>query len=332
MASSENRPPDDLLTRYLLGALTEKEAERLDELSISDEEFAWRLEAIENDLVDAYVRGELPEGKAKQFKTFYLSSPARRQKVQFAQGLLGLERKAAAPAKVESHGATATGPTPQSAPRQSPWRLFAGPRFAFHWGLTAAALAFLVFGGYLLVQNVQLRRQLTEADAQHAFLTQRTEELQKQLNHEKAVQDSTQKKDAAQKTDGTQKEPENTLPLHPNLDRLKTISVLLPPTRGASQLPAVSLQRGTDLVVLVLALETNDFPSYRAKLRDPVSNRTLWLSSRLNPVSAPNGTAVSVSIDATMLKQQNYIVDLLGTPSHGSAEVIGGYPFRVVLH
>ncbi len=50
---------DQVLIRYLLGSLSEEEAERLDELGIADDAFAWRLRAVENDLVDGYVRGEL---------------------------------------------------------------------------------------------------------------------------------------------------------------------------------------------------------------------------------------------------------------------------------
>jgi hypothetical protein len=45
-------------TEYLLGALPEAETERLDELSITDDEFTESLQVAETDLVDAYVLGE----------------------------------------------------------------------------------------------------------------------------------------------------------------------------------------------------------------------------------------------------------------------------------
>ena len=44
---------------YLLGQLPESETERLDELSITDDECAERIRAVEHDLVDAFARGEL---------------------------------------------------------------------------------------------------------------------------------------------------------------------------------------------------------------------------------------------------------------------------------
>ena len=40
-------PDDQLLVRYLVGSLPEDETERLDELSIADDQFAARLSAVE---------------------------------------------------------------------------------------------------------------------------------------------------------------------------------------------------------------------------------------------------------------------------------------------
>ena len=77
---------DAQLQDYLLGRLADAEAAPLDELSISDEEFASRLRAAEHDLVDAYVRGELTGKILDDFQTHYLASPRRREKVALARG------------------------------------------------------------------------------------------------------------------------------------------------------------------------------------------------------------------------------------------------------
>ena len=76
---------NETMTAYLLGSLPEAETEQLDELSFTDDEFAAELMAAEKDLVDAYVHGELRGAKLEQFKTYYLASPVRREKVKFAQ-------------------------------------------------------------------------------------------------------------------------------------------------------------------------------------------------------------------------------------------------------
>src|SRR5215475_5472850 len=98
MASQNEEKYDErLLVRYLLGVLSREETERLDELSIVDDEFAARLNAAEDDLVDAYVRNELSGTDAEKFQSSYLSSPRRLQKVEFAEGLNTFKPKPPAP-------------------------------------------------------------------------------------------------------------------------------------------------------------------------------------------------------------------------------------------
>lgn len=315
MAPSDNEALDDeLLKRYLLGALPEAETERLHALSVTDEELAGRVDAVENELVDAYVRGELPHDDREQFKSFYLSSPRRREKVRLAEGFLVLEGRAAAQAAGIKQAA-AQRALPDRSTRRTPAR----PPFRLQWGLAAASLALLVAGGYLLLQNLGLRKQLTDAQSQHAP-DPRVGELERQLAQERSAKDQALK------------ELQQAHDAQLNLDQLKTVSVLLaPPLRGAGRPPTLSLHPGTDLVVLVLPVEADDFPAYQAKLKDPRTNHVLWSSATLAIAPGSERKTVSISFRANLLKQQNYIVDLIGIPSQGTGEVIGGYPFRVVL-
>jgi len=230
MVPSDDQAIDNgLLRRYLLGALPEADAERLHELSVTDDAFAGRVEAIENDLVDAYVRGELSQDDLKQFKSFYLSSPKRREKVQFAEGFLALERRTAgAPAGAFSkkrETASESSPSPRALPDGSTWRVQAVPRFRPQWGLAAACLALLLAGGYLLFQNLELRKQVTEEQAQHVS-DQRARDLEMQLAQERSAKEQALKQ--LEQAHGSR----------PNLDQLKTVSMLLPPpTRGAGPPP-----------------------------------------------------------------------------------------------
>lgn len=320
MPSQENHALDDrLLTRYLLGALPDEEAERLNELSITDDEFAGRVDALENELVDAYVRGELSGDDLKRFQNFYLASPKRGQKVEFADGLLALERRtAAAAAEAKTDKKFRTSEVKEKSPRF--WRMVLFPRFAFQAALMAASLLMLVLSASVLFQNSQLRRQISAASAQRSLGDQRAEELEKQLAQERAAKaDALNQLERARESRG-------------NLDGLKTLAVLLPPPiRGAGQIPTISLRSSTHLVVLVLPLEAADFAAYRAKLRDPGTNRTLWRSESLTAASAGERKTVSISFRAGLLKQQNYVIDLAGVSNRDAAEVIGSYPFRVVL-
>src|SRR5882724_3941218 len=133
MSSAEQQRFDDqVLVRYLLGALPEEEAERLDGLSIADDAFAWRLNAVENDLVDGYVRGELSSDDLARFKNSYLSSPKRLQKLEFAEALNSFGAKAATAAAQAMPAMPPPGSKPKKeSSRDLPARRwFSAPHFA----------------------------------------------------------------------------------------------------------------------------------------------------------------------------------------------------------
>jgi hypothetical protein len=324
MSSAEQQRFDDqVLVRYLLGALPEEEAERLDGLSIADDAFAWRLNAVEDDLVDGYVRGELSGENLARFKEFYLSSPRRIQKLEFAEALSSFGAKTATAAAQTVPAIT----VPSSQPKQESSidlparRWFSAPYFVPQWGFAGGALVLLFAAGYLLLDNVRLRRQTTVAQGSHAAFDQHEEELQRQLNNERAAN--------AALTKGLDSLRES----QPNLDHLKTVSaLLLPSTRGAGRVPTVSLTGGTELVVLLLTLESDDFPVYRVSLNDSATNQIVWRSSNLEAASGSSNKVVAVSFPAHLLQQRNYVLELSGVSSkEGRTELIGGYPIHVAI-
>ena len=71
----DETPSVQTIRDYLLGQLPESETERLDELSITDDECAERIRAVEHDLVDEYARGELQGVVLEQFRSRYLTTP-----------------------------------------------------------------------------------------------------------------------------------------------------------------------------------------------------------------------------------------------------------------
>jgi hypothetical protein len=316
MSSQDKQTYDDrLLARYLLADLSPDERERLDEMSIADDEFASCLSAVENDLVDAYVRDELSPADRERFRSSYLSSAKRRQKMEFAEALLGLEKRA--PSRAQQTRNVAEPGTGFQAGFGSK-RMFPLARWAPLWGFAGAALAMLVVAGFLLRQNFELREQVNQAHEHQKAIDQLTEQLQQQMN-------DLRRTDAESVNDlGKEKAPQG--------KQLKTIALLLPPpTRGVGPIATISLPPGTDVAVLLLALESDDFPLYRVSLKDSAGNRVLWHSSDLAAASLGHTKAVSTSFPAGLLKQQTYIAELTGIPAHGAPEVLGSYPFRAVL-
>src|SRR5215208_6229734 len=77
-----------LMTRYLLGELSEGEQSALEQACFDDPRVFAELTAAEEGLVDDYARDRLsPEVRAR-FERVYLADPRRRERVQFAHALI----------------------------------------------------------------------------------------------------------------------------------------------------------------------------------------------------------------------------------------------------
>jgi hypothetical protein len=325
-------PPDQhavdqaTLVEYLLGCLPERDAELLDESSVADDEFAMRLSAVENDLLDAYVRGELSGAILEKFRTFYLSSGKRREKVRLAESLFTLEGNAASRARTDAppgrYERRETSPT-------SSWlRLLALPS----WGFAAAAamlLAVILLG----VANLRLYDQISREQAFGAELQQRERELQTKLDQEHNATHETKdeldrvRESLAQLGKHSTASPRGEEPSSHPVGI--AFFVLSPQMRGAGQITTLSLPRAATWVGLRLDLESNDFPQYRVVLKDSATNQSVWRSGRLTAKTSGLRSAVSIRVPAKLFKQRNYVAELMGCPTIGAPEFISSYAFVV---
>src|ERR1700738_821683 len=181
-SSDQNIFEDQYLIRYLVGDLPAEEAERLDQLSIANDDFAWSLREIENDLVDAYVRSQLSCEALKQFKSFYMASPKRRQKVQFAEGLRQLQVTKATAGEAAEKSSKSRAPFWGTFPLRMP-----------HFGISLAALVMLLSAGYLLVQNARLRREVRDTRAQYESTNQHARDLENELKQQNTASTEAKK-------------------------------------------------------------------------------------------------------------------------------------------
>jgi anti-sigma factor RsiW len=346
-----NQPPDhETMTRYLLGLLPEAEAEVCDEMSIIDDEFAAHLQAAEDDLIDAYVRGELAGHERAQFESYYLASPRRREKVNFARALQKFV-DGAAPAAVALAAAETARPasadetklpaTPSATERPSRRKallsLFAVPHLSLQWGFAAAAAVTLLAGGWLLFETLRLRGQVDRAAAERGMLRQREQELQTQLERQQAgaeglARASRQNEEELKRMRAKLAELEQRAKLQPpplpaelNIAHFD----LAPQTRGVGQVATLTVPPGADYVALQLDLESDGYISYRAALRSQGSKQIVWESGTLEARARDTGKVIDISIRAGLLTSQRYVLEITGVTASG-AEPILGYPFRVV--
>jgi hypothetical protein len=282
---------------YLLGQLPEPESERLDELSITDDECAERIRAVEHDLVDAFAHGELHGVVLEQFRLKYLTTPRGREATRFAEALQSLD---------ESSG----GGRPSEAGRGSA-RLV---REKWRWRerlLPAAAVVALATASVWLVRdNRMLRARVTSAESSRDGL-----QRERQLREANAPTPT----DTVRSSDG----------LGASSLTAATL-VLAPQLRGARQLPTVALPDGTGELPVQLDLEPVDYPTYEAALVAARGERVLWRSDRLIARTVGDRKSIDLRLPATILSPQDYLIRVSGVPARGVSEIVGEYRFVVV--
>jgi hypothetical protein len=339
---------NETIVNYLLGSLPEAETELLDELSITDDEFAVALNAAEKDLLDAFVQGELTDAALEKFRSHYLASPLRRGKLSFAQAFGALAEK-------HSTLQTVTAPDEypaEVAPRQKRSRGFAGgslfraPRFAWQWGFAIATIALFIAGSWLAFENMRLRRQVSQTRARPEASGTREQELQNELERQRQAIAETEQELARVREEREQlaaelkqKAPESQVAAaeqnaanqqRPSAARGAIASfILTPQMRGVQQMPTISIPANTEQVAVQLELEPNDYSAYRVALVDQTGGRALWRSRQLKARTAVSGKALSVTFPASFLRPQVYALRVTGVAAAAS-EVVGEYQFRVV--
>lgn len=299
---NEARPDDRELESYLLGLLPEEDTERLDELSIVDDEIASRLRLVEDDLVDAYVSGELAGDMKARFESVYVLTERRRQKVRFARTLLAVGRDAG-PADSNDHK---NEPGPASAPARStpPRRLVRVSKVI--WTLGIAATVLLLAGGALVSQNARLRSDLGEAQRAGGQLLIRTQDLERRLDERPVAAAAP-----------------------PSLPAVAL--VLVPQTRAlAGPIATLVVPEGADRVALELRTDPNDASRYKVMLTDPATDRVVWRSETLAARVVDQVPMIGINIPAALLKTQHYAIELDGVDRAGHQDIVGSYTFEVV--
>lgn len=84
---NEEKLSNELLKRYLLGDLDQREAELVEARCFAEPEELSELAALRDDLLDAWVRGELPKSEEQKLNARLQTLPALRDKAAFARSL-----------------------------------------------------------------------------------------------------------------------------------------------------------------------------------------------------------------------------------------------------
>jgi len=303
--SLENR-----IQRYLLGDLTEPEQFALEQRILGDGEAFEQVEAIENDLIDSYVRARLTASQRGLFEKNYLSSAAHRERVAFARNLVR--------AADENNGSVA-------ATGRSPGSTFWTNRLSWAW---AAAAVLIVAGGvWMYAENRQLREQLDRLNQQTSAAQQRSQELEHELSAEGEHMDSL----AAELDHLREEQPPTVVPQRDQSAQPSVPSFVLSPLlmRSGGEPQLVKIGKDTQAVLLTMSVPEPAERKFQIALRT-VEGTQVWQRSSVSAHKQQKGTsAVSISIPTAKLAAGDYVLTLSAGTTSGSLDEINRYFFRV---
>ena len=314
-----------LIARYLLGDLPEEQQAAIEDRAFADRDYLALVTAVENDLIDEYVRQELSATERRQFETRFLASAERRKRVEFAKAFASVPVAASVPQrKVVSE------------PTKWTWR---DSLYAFLFGLNpaakialVAAMSLLVTGSaWLLTETLRLRRQLSQLQAQNQT---RQNELQQQVDAERRRNEElnarlTQEQQQREQSDESLRqlsEPGNATPERPVIASLMLLPGL---SRGGGEKPSLILANDARFVRLQIGIDPAEpYKMFAVDLRT-VAGRQVWNRENLTARTRGRARAVSLTLPASALKSGDYELRLSGRKEGGESEDVGFYYFDV---
>ncbi len=327
----KNNPfKDDLIVAYLLGDLPEEKQCEIEDRAFQDRHYHQEILAVESDLIDEYVRGELSDSWRRQFEERFLASTERRNKVAFARALATVLPETAVIEKKPLLVAR----TPVSL-----WdalkAFLRGLSPAVGFSLAAALLVIIAGSLWLLSETLRLRTQVAELQAAQQSEQRNRQALEGQLADERTrgedlssrLQDEQQQREELIRELERQREEMTSKPALPGILSL----ALLPGTaRGANTRAKLILPPSARVVRLQLSLEPGDeYKHFRVELHARAAP-ALWSQNNLSARTTRAGQIITLNLPAKLLDNGPYEVALKGITNEGKIEDVAYYNFDVL--
>jgi hypothetical protein len=313
--------PPNWIQRYLLGEMAEADQTAIELELLADREKFEQVCAVENDLIDSYLRGKMSRDDRERFEGHYLASRYNRERVAIAQILIaGIDRIAGERVKARERG---TG---------IPW----WKRFlnSTRWPQTALgvalvlALLFALGAIWLYLERVRLFGQIAkienEAQIEHASLKQReqglasrNQELEKEIANER--QRHEESKAALEQ-----------LRLQQSSLSPTVLSFLLTPApvRSEKAPPSLTLPRLNGRVRFLMKLNGDGYAGYQIRFQT-VDAQEIFRRPASKVRLGKDREFAALTIHARRLTKGDYILILFGQTTDGRSEEIDRYFFRM---
>jgi anti-sigma factor RsiW len=292
---------DSLLVRYLLGEASPEERSDLEAKYLANADLFEEVIATENDLIDAYAGGQLRDSDRKRFEEYFLGTPERQQRVEFAKAL---RNHVAEECKIQEKAELL-----KFSPPQPRWPALV------QLGILSLFLAIVIWSIWMTARNFHLRNENARLQAQITDLLEKNKELQQQME---AYQKDTLKSEGDEQQQAKATPAIAVFTLHAGI------------SRGNSMSNRVIISAETQSVCLQLVMEDHHYSKLDASI-ETVNGDKIWHKKDL-PVRTGRKPRVDLTLPAKILTDDDYIANLTRAGSDGNAEMIGSYAFRVIRH
>jgi type II secretory pathway component PulM len=288
----QKREEHELIRRYLLGDLHEKQQDEIEEQLLTDEELQAQLLEAEDNLIDDYVSGALPEGEGKLFKRNFLLTPERLHKLRLSQALLNYAEVNVAKTQVVAEGLVST------TFWQKPWQFVQRYRLAL--AISATIILLLVgYGVWSTYRQWQAETYLAELRSQRAKV----------------------ERDLAKLNAGQPAEPQGSI-------KTLDLNQLLIRDTGENRLAVIT--QGINILQLRLQLDEDKFSAYQAVVETDEGSG-LYSVNNLMVKSIDGNKVIFLNLPGRLLPTGNYQIHVSGIIAGKEPVDIGIYPFQVVL-
>lgn len=311
------------MMRYLLGELSEEENIRIEQQFFADNRYFEELLAVEDALIDDYVRGFLSQDEYDRVGKMLSTSPQQLQQVEFSRHLIDFISKG-------SRG----GATSLLSVRRAPSRWWRLPELIAGRGLqvSLAALIIAVAAGLvMLLWNLKLHNRLERIEANQESLELRGRELQQQVeaqkdNNESLLAELEDERNRRERAEQELAESQHSRPgTSPAAILLLAHDVFL---KGGGRSETVNIRPGTQRLRIGISLDSrDDYKSYNVIIKT-VEGREVWNG---NSIRARKGDAlrINLSLPAPLFAEDDYVLTLKGQKENGDFVDIHDFPFRV---
>jgi anti-sigma factor RsiW len=330
---------ENLLYRYLLGELPEEEQTALERQFLADRDRFDEAWAVENKLIDNYVRGELAPADRERFENHYLASSLHRERVSVAEAFLkNIDDSNEAPEENSSRIEIAA-QTPALGRYAKFLDSISGRGLGFATAMAGALALAICVAGWLAVEKSRLTDQLaqtqTRSRAEVLAGEQRERELarQKQKLEEEVARERGRAREQEAEIERLRRERGSGSPSDqpqtqtPGVPAFFSFLLAPAPTRDKNGAPPTTVPIIKGDVRLLMPLPGDDYSGYQASLQT-VEGREI-LSAPANKIRAGKDRAfAAVTIPAGKLIKGDYILTLSGRAARGGLQEIDQYVFR----